>query len=259
MAGGAGAVWSMVVPCADVYFGGLPRIWYSPDLSVKEGALFQRKFLSESGAVEIIRDEFAKHNIYWLDMSTAGSVCCLTTKEAHTLDDIKGRKIADLGGWMSRWNAALGWTPVEMLPGSEVEMGLRLGTIDAVLWGQDAMTSLHWNEAAPYWISNEWLVTHILQDLLVNMDSWNALPDDLKQVVEDAADDYFWQQIDAFTAQQKEVYRMVAAGEVTENLMDEEYQRQADKEAYKLWDQAAAEDPASAELIRLIKEARGIA
>jgi len=50
----------------------------------------------------------------------------------------------------------------------------------------------------------------------------------------------------------------VEAGEITESLLDEEYQRAADEAAYELWEAAAAEDPASAQLIQLIKESRGI-
>jgi len=258
MAQGGGAVWSMVVPCGDVVFGSVPRLWDFPDLSVEEGAKKQRQFLFESGAVDILRREYAKHNLYWLDMHTAGSVCHLSTKEVHTLADIKGLKIADLGGWMAQWHAALGWVPVEMLPASDMEMALRLGTIDCLDWDLSAITGFGWNKVAPYWVSNEGMVTHILQDMLVNMDSWNALPDDLKQALAGAAEDYFYKTIEVYSAQREQVMSMVKAGEVTECLMDKEYERAADEAAYEIWEKAAAEDPASAELINLIKEFRGI-
>jgi TRAP-type mannitol/chloroaromatic compound transport system substrate-binding protein len=258
MAQGGGAIWSMVVPCGDVVFGSVPRLWDFPDLSVEDGAKKQRQFLFESGAVDILRREYAKHNLYWLDMHTAGSVCHLSTKEVHTLADIKGLKMADLGGWMAQWHAALGWVPVEMLPASDMEMALRLGTIDCLDWDLSAIAGFGWYKVAPYWVSNEGMVTHILQDMLVNMDSWNALPDDLKQALAGAAEDYFYKTIEAYSAQREQVMSMVKAGEVIECLMDKEYERAADEAAYEVWDKAAAEDPASAELIKLIKEFRGI-
>ena len=257
MAQGGGAIWSMIVPCGDVYFGSVPQLWYLPGVPIKEGATKQRKFLFESGAVEILRREYAKHNLYWLDMHTAGGVCHLSKKKVHTLDDIKGLKLADLGGWMAQWHAALGWVPVEMLPASEMEMALRLGTIDCLDWDLSAITGFGWHNAARYWVSNEGMVTHIIQDMLVNMDSWNKLPDDLKEALAGAAEDYFHKCNEGYGALEAKVRGMIEAGEVIECLMDEEYQRAAEKEAHKLWDKAAAEDPASAELIQLIKNFRG--
>lgn len=257
IAHGGGAIWSMVVPCGDVVFGSVPRLWVMPGVPIGEGAVMQREFLFESGAVDIIRQEYAKHNLYWLDMHTAGTVCHLSTKEVHTLDDIKGLKLADLGGWMSQWHAALGWVPFEMLPASEMEMALMLGTIDCLDWDLSAITGFGWHEAAPYWVSNEGMVTHILQDMLVNMDSWNELPDDLKEALTGAAEDYFHKCNEAYGAEVDKVRSLVEAGEVIECLMDEEYERAADEAAREIWEQAA-EDPASAELIELIKEFRGI-
>ena len=258
MAQGGGAIWSMMVPSSDVLFGSLPRIWDFPDKTVTEGATMQRKWIFESGAVDIIRKEFAKHNLYWIDMHTAGSVCHLSTKKVRTLKDIKGMKLADLGGWMGQWHAALGWVPVEMLPASEMEMALRLGTIECLDWDLSAIIGFGWNKVAPYWVSNEGQVTHILQDILINMDVWNALPDDLKDAIAGAAEDYFHKCNEEYEKLVDQVKSMVKSGEVIESPMDDEYVKASYEEAYKLWDKAAKEDPASAALIKLIKEFRGI-
>jgi len=254
IAEGGGAIWSMVVPVGDVVFGSLPRIWVFPDLSIKEGALKQREFFFESGAADLLRQEYAKHNLYWLDVHTSGTVCHLSTKEVHTLADIEGLKMADLGGWMAQYHAMLGWVPLEMLPSSEVEMALRLGTIDCVDWDMGAITGFGWHEVAPYWVSNEGLATHNVQDMLVNMDSWNELPDDLKEALEGAALDYFNRCNDIYNEQEELIREKASTGEVIECVMDEEYERAADEAGHELWDIASAEDPVSAELIQLIKE-----
>jgi TRAP-type mannitol/chloroaromatic compound transport system substrate-binding protein len=258
MAHGGGAVWSMMVPSGDVLFGSLPRIWDFPDKTVTEGATMQRKWVFESGAVDIIRKEFAKHNLYWIDMHTAGSVCHLSTKKVRTLKDIKGQKLADLGGWMGQWHAALGWVPVEMLPSSEMEMALRLGTINALTWDLSAITGFGWHKAAKYWVSNEGQVTHILQDILINMDVWKALPSDLKKAVEGAAEDYFHKANEEYEKLVAQVRGKVKSGEVIESPLDDEYVKVSYREARKLWDKAAKEDPTSAALIKSIKKLRGI-
>jgi len=174
------------------------------------------------------------------------------------LQDIKGIKLADLGGWMGQWHAALGWVPVEMLPASEMEMALRLGTIDALDWDLSAITGFGWNKAAPYWVSNERLVTHLVQDILINMDVWKGLPNDLKKTVAGAAEDYFHKANEEYEKLVDQVRSMVKSGEVIESPLDDEFVKASYEEAYKLWDTAAKEDPASAALIKLIKEFRGI-
>jgi TRAP-type mannitol/chloroaromatic compound transport system substrate-binding protein len=258
MAHGGGAVWSMVVPSGDVLFGSLSRIWDFPDKTVTEGATMQRKWIFESGAVDIIRKEYAKHNLHWIDMHTAGSVCHLSTKKVRTLKDIKGLKLADLGGWMGQWHAALGWVPVEMLPASEMEMALRLGTINALTWDLSAITGFKWHKAAPYWVPNEGQVTHIIQDILINMDVWKGLPGDLKKAIEGAAEDYFHKCNEEYEKLVAQVMSMVKSGEVIQSPLDDEYVKASYEEAYKLWDKASKEDPASAALIKSIKELRGI-
>ena len=258
MAQGGGAVWSMVVPFGDVLFGSLPRIWDFPDKSVTEGATMQRKWIFESGAVDIIRKEFAKQNLYWLDMHTAGSVCQLTTKKVRTMKDIKGLKLADLGGWMGQYHAALGWVPVEMLPASEMEMAIRLGTINALTWDLSAITGFGWHKAAKYWIPNSGQVTHILQDILINMDVWKGLPNDLKKAVEGAAEDYFHKANEEYEKLVAQVRSKAKSGEVVESPMNDEYVKTSYSVAYKLWDKAAKEDPTSAALIKSIKKLRGI-
>lgn len=254
IAEGGGAIWSMVVPVGDVEFGSLPRIWVFPEETVKSGALKQREFFFESGAADLLRREYAKHNLYWLDMHTFGPVCHLSTKEVHTLNDIKGLKMADLGGWMAQYHAMLGWIPVEMLPSSEIEMALRLGTVDCLDWDTSAVTGFGWHKVAPYWVSNEGLATHNLGDMLVNMDSWNELPDALKEALEGAALDYFDKCNDIYNEQEELIREMANAGELIECVMDEEYERTADEVGRELWEAAAAEDPVSAELIQLIRE-----
>ncbi|MFC1863549.1 TRAP transporter substrate-binding protein DctP [Thermodesulfobacteriota bacterium] len=258
MAHGGGAVWSMVLPFGDLLFGSMPQIWDWNDMSVTEGANFQRKWIFETDAIDIIRKEFAKQNLYWLDMHGIGPACMLSTKELHTLKDIKGLKLADLGGWMGQWHAALGWAPVEMLPASEMEMALRLGTIDALDWDMSAITGFGWHKVAKYWIANEGLCTHNIQDILINMDVWKSLPNDLKKAIAGAAEDYFHKSNEEYDKLLSQVESKVKSGEIIKCVMDEGYHKAAYNEALKLWDEAAKSDPASAALLKSIKKLRGI-
>ncbi|MFZ0451672.1 MAG: TRAP transporter substrate-binding protein DctP [Desulfatiglandaceae bacterium] len=258
MAQGGGCVWSMVVPLGDVVFGSLPEIWNFPNMTVTEGANFQRKWLFETGAINIIRKAYAKHNLYWLDMHDVGRACMLSTKEVHTLKDIKGIKLADMGGWMAQWHAALGWAPMEMLPASEMEMAIRLGTIGALDYDMSAITGFAWYKAAKYWVVNEGLCTHNIQSILVNKDAWKSLPNDLKKAVAGAAVDYYHKCNEKYDELGGKAETIVKSGKIIKCVMDKAYEKAAYNEARKLWVVAAKSDPGSAALIESIKKFRGI-
>lgn len=256
-----GAVWAMFLPIADVEFGALNRFWYFPEDDVESGAMKVREiFYDYKGGrvVELLQQEYGKHNLHWLDMHTYGPSCLLSTKEVHTLNDIKGLKVADVGGWMNVWDEKLGYSPAPDFPGSEVYMALKLGTLDAVRWDLSAVTGLSWYEVAPYWVSNDGQTSQAIGNMLVNLDSWNALPDDLKAALAGAAEDYFHKTIEVYGGELDKVKDLVAKGEITESLMDEEFQRVANEAAWEIWDMAAEADEASAEFIQIVKEWKGM-
>jgi len=253
-----GVFWSMILPVVDVEFG-LPHMWTFPGETFEGGAGKLRKLFYESGLIDLLRREYAKHNIYFLDIHTSGPSTCLVTKPVKTLEDIEGLKLADVGGWMTLWHEKLGWAPVPGFPGSEVYMGLKLGTIDAVEWGLESIIDLGWPEVAPYWIINEGYTDYATMNMTINMDSWNSLPDDLKAVLVKAGE-YSWQiAVEAYSVQVAEAKHMAEEGtEVNVVYLDEAYEQAATEAAYEVWDEAAKGDPAIAEAIELIKKYQGI-
>jgi TRAP-type mannitol/chloroaromatic compound transport system substrate-binding protein len=147
-----------------------------------------RNLFFKGGLADLLREEYAKLGLYWLDIHTYGPVpVVLSSKPLNSCDDFKGLKIRSEGINME-WLSKLGMSAVS-ISGVETYMSLKLGVTDAAEWDISAITGLNWHEVAPYWIrgmENEHCIGHIL----VNLKKWNKLPDDMKAALQKAAEDY---------------------------------------------------------------------
>jgi TRAP-type C4-dicarboxylate transport system substrate-binding protein len=172
------AMWGGIIPVGEVEFG-LPYMWNMPKGGdVKENSEKVRNFFLQSGFAELLRGEYAKQGLYWLDVHSYGELFTLSTSPIRSCEDLKGKKIRVEGAWMDYYNS-LGARGT-FIPGVEAYMGLKMGTIDGSQWDVSAVTGLKWHEVAPYRIiggGNDIVPGQIL----VNMESWNALSDDLKR------------------------------------------------------------------------------
>ena len=247
------AMWGGIVPVGEVEFG-LPYAYNLPgEPDVYEAGKIIRDFFFNTGYVDLLRREYAKQGLYWLDVHSYGPIFTMSTKKVTTCDDLKGMKIRVEGSWADYYNM-LG-AHGTYISGMEAYMGLKLGTIDASQWDVSAVTGLNWQEVAPYRIlggQNDVVVGQIL----VNEKTWNSLPDDLKKVMADAAEDYFHKLNKIYDGELKKVEEMVKKGTVINSPIDAACDAQHEAAALKLWDQIGQRDPASAEAIEIIKKWR---
>ena len=252
-----GTFWGGIVPVGEIEFGVPFGFKIKEAKTPKESVDIIRKFFFESGFVDILRQEYGKQGLYWLDMHTYGEVpFTVATKCIKTCDDVKGVKIRDEGIWTT-WHNMTGWRGTTSVAPEDTYMGLKLGTLDASQWDVSAITGMKWHEVAPFWIrgiENDTAVGHIM----INMKKWNALPDDLKEALRGAAKEYWDITFEGYQKETRIVEDMVKKGELTECQLDEDCVRKHAEAAYKLWDELAARDEASAKAIQLIKDWRGI-
>ena len=69
-----GAMWGGIIPVGEVEFG-LPYMWNNPGgKNVKENSEIVRNFFFDSGFVELLRKEYAKQGLYWLDVHSYGEL-----------------------------------------------------------------------------------------------------------------------------------------------------------------------------------------
>jgi len=148
----------------------------------------------QHGGIEIAREAYRKHNIYFVGPAVFG-VPPIGAEIVHShvpirsIDDYRGLKVRS-GGAAAKWFEGLGASIVP-LPGPELYPALEKKVVDAAEWvGPTLNWGLALHEVAPYVIIPG-LHTPLMQnEVAVNMDSWNELPDDLKAIVELCAKDY---------------------------------------------------------------------
>ena len=247
------AMWGGIIPVGEVEFG-LPYMWNNPGgKTVKENSEIVRNFFFDSGFVDLLRKEYAKQGLYWLDVHSYGELFTLSTQPYKTCADIQGKKFRVEGAWMDYYNA-LGARGT-YISGMEAYMGLKLGTIDASQWDVSAITGLKWHEVAPYRViggGNDVVPGQIV----FNQKKWQSLPDDLKQVMTDAAEDYFNALNNLYMEEMKVVEGLVKEGKVTYVPLDAACEKRHAEVAYELWDKIAERDPSVAEAVQMVKDWR---
>ncbi len=247
------AMWGGIVPVGEVEFG-LPYAYNIPgDKDIVETGRIVRNFFYNSGFVKLLRREYGKHGLFWLDMHSYGKIITMSKTCITSCDQFKGKKFRVEGSWADYYNA-LGARGT-YIPGTDAYMGLKLGTIDASQWDISAITGLKWYEVAPYWLiggQNDVVPGHIL----VNMKKWKSLTPDLQKALLGAAEDYYHKLLDRYMVEYRKADQLVKEGKITKCVLDAACDRKCAEVANKLWDKIAKRDPAAAEAIEMIRKWR---
>lgn len=147
-------------------------------------------------------------------------------KEINSLEDVKGLKmrIPGLGGEV--WKRA-GGIPV-LMPGSEVFTSLETGAIEAAEWvGPFNDLAFGLFKAAKYYYYPGWHEPGTTLEAIINKDAYNALPEDLQQVVTNACRTANADMLSQFTARNNEALQTlvekhgVILKELPKDVLDE--------------------------------------
>ncbi|UCD67796.1 MAG: TRAP transporter substrate-binding protein [Betaproteobacteria bacterium] len=143
-----------------------------------------RQWMESGGGLELARELYARYNVFFVGGAWFGVESLVSKKPLRKLTDFQGVKIRAPQGIGQDIFQILGAAPVN-LPGSEVYTALERGVIDASDWGSLAMNQdLGYHKLAPY-PNYPGFHSMPMTDFAVNMNAWNALPDDLKALVEE--------------------------------------------------------------------------
>ncbi|MEL7448823.1 MAG: TRAP transporter substrate-binding protein [Pseudomonadota bacterium] len=145
-------------------------------------------WLYYGGGLDLWREVYAPFNLVPFP---AGNTSVQTggwfNREINTVEDLRGLKmrIPGLGGKVLR---RAGGLPVS-LPGGEIFTALQTGSIDATEWvGPANDLALGFHKAARYYYNPGWHEPGPVLECMVNKDAFEALPDDLQEIVATAAE-----------------------------------------------------------------------
>ncbi|TDO06035.1 MULTISPECIES: TRAP transporter substrate-binding protein [Halomonas] len=144
-------------------------------------------WLYYGGGHELWDEVYAQFNLKPFPVGNTGTqMAGWFKKEIHSLEDMQGLKLR-LPGLAGEAMNGIGVTTMN-IPGSEIFTSLQTGVLDAADWVgpyNDLAFGLH--QVANYYYTSAWNEPSAIIEATVNLDAWNALPDDLKAVVSEAA------------------------------------------------------------------------
>ena len=187
---GASYYWKGKIPAA-VFFTAIPFGFTAQEINA---------WVHYGGGLELWREAYAPANIVpFAGGNTGVQMAGWFNREINSADDLKGLKMR-IPGLAGEVFAAAGGTAVR-IPGSELYTSLQTGVIDATEWvGPYNDLALGLYEVARYYYYPGWHEPGSMLELIVNKDSFEALPADLQAMVTVAARAANQDMLDEFTA-----------------------------------------------------------
>lgn len=245
---GVGGYWAGVMPVGDVEFA-LPMGYNIPWKSTyKEKAEALREFFFTTGYYEIIKEEYAKHGLEYIDIITAPMII-LSTKPLKSLDEFKGVKIRADGLNVEFYNLA-GMQATTSIPGTETYLALKLGTIASAEWDISAITAMNWYEAAPYWVQG--IDTLNTMSWSINKDLFDSMSPEQQAAFKKAGQAYWDAAVKLYAGEVEVADKLVADGKLTKVMPSDEVIEIFHNGALQMWEKAAGKDAASRKAVDIL-------
>lgn len=210
------------------------------------------------GGAELWQECFKDYNVKVLPAGVYGpEILYHSKKPIRNLDDLKGTKVRGVGFWgdiQSRLGAS-----VVAVSGGECYEALQRGVVDAIEFSLPADNfRLGYHDVAPYLV-----VPGIHQpcstfSFMVNKNKWEALPDDLKKIVELACEDMWgkaWAYATYNDMEAMAKYReLEKQGKLKIVEFDPESQKKVKEVAEAYYEEKAAKDPFFAKVLESQKK-----
>lgn len=141
-------------------------------------------FMTEMGALDIIRKAYQEHGIYVLGPVACGPITLWSKKPIVKAADFQGFKVRSTG-IPSLVFKKMGATPV-YFPGSELYQALQTGVCDGAHWaGISAAWEMKFQEVTKYIVQPN-LAMQTMGEIFVNQKKWAGLPADIQRILLDA-------------------------------------------------------------------------
>ena len=200
-------------------------------------------WLYYGGGLELWREVYAPFGLYPIPAGNTGvQMGGWFNRPIESLADLRGLKIRTpgIGGEVLR---RAGATPVN-LPLSEIFTALETGSIDATEWVgpyNDRAFGLH--NAARYYYYPGWQEPGPSLECIVNLDAWNALPDDLKSIIEITCQAMNLDMTSEFMARNATALEEIRAGGTEIRAFPDDVLAELKRLSHEVIDELAAEDP----------------
>jgi TRAP-type mannitol/chloroaromatic compound transport system substrate-binding protein len=238
---------SMASPTEVAVFGGY--FPFASRYSLDVPVLF-----NQYGLAEIWEEEYAKVGVKHLSAG-AWDPCNFATKEPiNSLEDLKGKKVFTFPT-AGRFLSQFGVVPVT-LPWEDIEVAVQTGELDGIAWsGITEDYTVGWADVTNYFLTNN-ISGAWAGSFYANMDSWNKLPDKLKELLKVTMDaSHYYRQWWYWGGEAK--LRVEGTKLKLTTIPDAEW-AQVEAAAIKFWDEIAKESAVKAKVVKVFKEYNAI-
>jgi TRAP-type C4-dicarboxylate transport system substrate-binding protein len=168
----------------------------------------------ENGGIDLINQiHQEKMGVYYLGWFDSGVTYNLWTRNEPKFDaegnlDVKGLKLRGNAVYNAFFTEYLGAQVID-LPTTDVYAALERGVVDATGWTQIGLIDLKWNEFLNYRIEPNFFSTDL--GVIVNLDSWNALSDESKEILQRVAIEHERDSVEALRKKRDEDFAALEA------------------------------------------------
>lgn len=152
----------------------------------------------EWGGLELARELHAEFDVFYVGPVVFGADSMHFRHPVHSLADFEGMLWRAPHGMAAEFMAKLG-ASIVILPGGEVYTALDKGLIDgADFINLDSAYAFGWHKVAPYFMMHGLHAPTTETGIVVGMDEWEALCDDLRAILEVAVREFCTRQWNSF-------------------------------------------------------------
>ena len=142
----------------------------------------QQMLIDKRGWKEVLRKAYAEKNLYWLGIYSTPPTYMITKNPINSVDDLKKMKIRCAGA-IAKFMRKLGASTITT-PFTEAYMGFATGVYQGM--AGNPIVDI-WD--GKFYEVGKYLYPQIItgglnQEIIINMDKWNSLPNDLKAILE---------------------------------------------------------------------------
>ena len=204
------------------------------------------------GLWEVVQNGYDKHGIIWFPGAAEKTYHFMTKFPINNImEDMKGKKIRAVGIY-GKYTAALGASTVT-IPGGELYMALKLGTIDGALYGASGLGESKLSEVVNYYVYPP--ACQITESLLISKNALSKLPEDLRSIVRYSARSIMGEAGRQFEVDSVKTYRQcIAEGKIKQITLSEDDLNKMRAKVVPLWDELAEKSPNMKKGVEIVKQ-----
>lgn len=237
----AGPFYTGVIPEGNLELG-LPLSWQSYD-EIWDA-------MENRGLGEVIREAYAEKNVEWFYAGADPYYHFATTFPVEKLEDLKGKRIRAIGMY-AEYVRSLGASAVT-IPGGELYMALKLGTIDGAIYGAVGLQDVKLHEVVDYYVFPS--AVNINVCLLINKDALADLPDDIESIVRGTQYILHDSAMRYCRATKEAMNKSVEEGSIEIERLPEEELRKMRHRVAPLWEKQAEISPRMKKGVEIVRE-----